>query len=194
MNLICNYCNKEYEGILQYREQKNNFCSNNCWRKYSCETRSDQYTPFRYMFKNVKDKKRNIDCSISLDNVLYLWKKQKSKCALTNIELIIGKTQYHKHHGGNTASLDRIDSDIGYHIDNIQIIHKIINNMKGFLPQNIFIYWCHQVAKNNSLSNEEYMEIEELMKDPLKYKDLLNYRKFQLRKEKCDETDVEQSD
>jgi hypothetical protein len=45
-----------------------------------------------------------------------------------------------------TASLDRINSDLGYVYGNIQWIHKDINKMKNDYEQNYFILLCKKVA------------------------------------------------
>ena len=54
-------------------------------------------------------------------------------------------------HGGATASLDRIDSDGAYTIDNVQWIHKDINRMKSNLKQENFIEYCRLIALYNGL-------------------------------------------
>lgn len=45
-----------------------------------------------------------------------------------------------------TASLDRIDSDQGYILGNIQWVHKIVNIMKQDTVQSEFIGWCRAVV------------------------------------------------
>lgn len=47
-----------------------------------------------------------------------------------------------------TASLDRIDSSKGYKIENIQWVHKDINQMKSALENNKFIELCELVSEN----------------------------------------------
>ncbi len=67
---------------------------------------------------------RNIEFNITQKQVWELFLKQNGKCALTgwSISFKGGKKR--------TASVDRIDSKKGYDIDNIQIVHKIINRLK----------------------------------------------------------------
>ena len=58
-----------------------------------------------------------------------------------------------------TASLDRIDSKLGYELNNIQWVHKDINMMKQAYTNNYFIEHCKLVAANNitsSTSNGAY--------------------------------------
>lgn len=49
----------------------------------------------------------------------------------------------------STASLDRIDSSKPYVKDNVQWVHKVVNNMKWDFDQNEFIEWCKIIASNN---------------------------------------------
>ena len=62
--------------------------------------------------------------------------KQNKKCALSGIDLI-----FEANHGkieGN-ISLDRIDSQKGYTINNVQWVHKDINFMKQDFAENYFL-------------------------------------------------------
>ena len=47
-----------------------------------------------------------------------------------------------------TASLDRIDSNKGYTIDNVQWVHKDINKMKMDLEEDVFIDNCKLIIEN----------------------------------------------
>ena len=48
-----------------------------------------------------------------------------------------------------TASLDRIDSKKAYTLDNVQWVHKTVNQMKWTLASKEFIEWCKTIAQNN---------------------------------------------
>ena len=82
---------------------------------------------------------RNLSFSITIDHVWGLFLNQDGRCALSGEKLVFGKNQ--------TASLDRIDSKIGYEIDNVQWLHKVINIMKSNLNQESFVRWCEKVGK-----------------------------------------------
>jgi hypothetical protein len=74
-----------------------------------------------------QDKHRKIPHEFNLTNehLIDLWNKQNHKCALTGIDLI------HKWGYLASASIDRIDSDKGYVVGNVQLICKGINMMKN---------------------------------------------------------------
>lgn len=67
---------------------------------------------------------RNLEFSISKEDIWNQYIKQNKKCALTG-QLVIFKTS--RKDKNDTASLDRKDATKGYTIDNIQIVHKDIN-------------------------------------------------------------------
>jgi hypothetical protein len=78
-----------------------------------------------------------------------LLEKQKFKCALTGLDLVMDINNTKNNVGSdtiNTGSLDRIDSLRGYVEDNVQWVHKDINYIKMDLNQEKFIYYCRKVA------------------------------------------------
>ena len=52
-------------------------------------------------------------------------------------------------------SIDRIDSNIGYEVGNIQLVDKRINMMKGSLSNKDFIDLCCKVAEHHGYSKCE---------------------------------------
>lgn len=95
--------------------------------------------------KNAQTRKLIFD--ISPEDVWCILEKQKFKCALSGLPIDF-KLQRTK----STASVDRIDSSIGYIKSNIQIVHKKINKMKNNLSDKDFIFLCQMVTKNNEVN------------------------------------------
>jgi hypothetical protein len=93
-------------------------------------------------FKNSSEL-RNITFNISIEDVFEMYNKQNGKCFLSGKE--IGWVEVGQKH---TASLDRIDSSIGYELNNIQLVHKDINFMKQSYSQDYFIEMCKFVSEN----------------------------------------------
>lgn len=84
--------------------------------------------------------KRNILFTLTLDDIEQVYLSQDKKCSLTGAPI-----QFGVDNRGN-ASIDRIDSNLGYTKDNIQCVLKSINMMKGTLTQDEFIKLCVAVS------------------------------------------------
>lgn len=91
--------------------------------------------------------KRDIDFKVTIEEIWNLFLIQERRCALTGLTLRfkLGK----RDPGKTTASLDRIDSDGIYEIENLQWVHVKINRMKSVFPQDEFIEFCRMVAEYN---------------------------------------------
>ena len=73
-------------------------------------------------------KYRGKECDLTIDYIKDLWKKQNGKCAITRIPLIHPTKATNK---CLMASLDRIESDKGYIIGNVQFVTCAINYAKN---------------------------------------------------------------
>lgn len=92
-------------------------------------------------------KKRCLEFSITIEYAWELFVKQNGKCALSGIDIFLHPNNEKPEN--RTASIDRIDSRIGYIEGNIQWVHKCINMMKLDLPDEEFTFWCVNVAANS---------------------------------------------
>lgn len=90
--------------------------------------------------------KRKFEFELDIKDVWDLYIKQNRKCALSGQYIQFHKIHRHK---DRTASIDRIDSNKGYTLDNIQIVHRDINYMKRDLVDGDFILQCIKVADFN---------------------------------------------
>jgi hypothetical protein len=91
--------------------------------------------------------KRNLEFSITIENMWDTFIKQNGKCALTGETIFFRKRAT----GEQTASIDRIDSNLGYTIQNIQWVHKDINLMKQNLSEDILLKICKQIVEYKKL-------------------------------------------
>ncbi len=85
--------------------------------------------------------KRKLIFNVSIDEAWALFLGQGRKCALSDLALDFGSDDRRR-----TASLDRIDSDKGYTVDNVQWVHKDINMAKQSKSDEEFIHLCKAVA------------------------------------------------
>jgi len=90
-------------------------------------------------------KKRQLSFEIKIKYGWELFLKQNRKCALSGVDLYFSPNTSNRH--GTNASLDRIDSNKGYTIGNVQWVTKKINMAKQDISQNEFIEMCKLVSK-----------------------------------------------
>lgn len=113
-----------------------------CAYKKGCGEMSG--THFARMKRHAKKRKINFDLTPE-----FLWElfiKQGRKCALTGVELIFqSKTLIFD----GTASLDRIDSSKHYTEDNVQWVHKTVNNIKQSLTEKDLFDWASLIVEHN---------------------------------------------
>ncbi len=91
-------------------------------------------------------KVRGIPFELSREEAWDLWNKQEGKCVLSKIPLSL-VVNFRDQYKEQTASLDRIDSNKPYTVDNVQWVHKRINIMKNSMSNSEFIGWCKLVVE-----------------------------------------------
>ena len=96
----------------------------------------------RYYKLKIAAERRNYSFNISKQYLWDLYLKQNGKCALTGESIFLISTK-----DGN-ASLDRIDSNVGYEEGNVQWITKEANICKNKLSQNDFLMLCQKVINH----------------------------------------------
>lgn len=165
VTVVCDCCGKAFQKpISEYNRNlklgRSNYCSRSCCGKMcnkngkqkgnpsvlNPSVRRDQYTPFRYYFRNSR--KRFKDFNLTLEYLKQLWEEQNGICPYTGIKLQLA--EYNKHHNDliHTASLDRIDSSKGYVIGNVQYVSMAINYMKNKMSHEDTLQLCKIIAKH----------------------------------------------
>ena len=94
---------------------------------------------------------RGIPVELSIEEAWALFEAQRGKCALTGFEIQLPKACSAFFRGLSTASLDRIDSSIGYVPSNVQWVHKDVNQMKLHLPEARFKEICAAISDRMAL-------------------------------------------
>ena len=87
---------------------------------------------------------RRIDWDLDFDYLADLLVEQNFKCALSGLEISAMKVN-------NNASLDRVDSMLGYVEGNVQWVTAEINMMKQTYSQERFIELCALVTQTNKV-------------------------------------------
>ena len=112
-------------------------------------------------------KKRGQEFTVTIEEAWDLYIAQDKKCALTGMPIYFSILTKSKK--GMTASLDRIDSDKGYTLENIQWLHKDVNVIKNAFSQEYFINICRLISNNKQLDIIETVDILEVEKLKKRY-------------------------
>lgn len=154
---ICDWCGSEgTKATSEYnrnlKKGRKNYCCRECAAKGASKTRTglkrpvsealaehlqsicgnrrDEYSSFRYTFRNAK--KRFKDFNLDLEYLKEVWDNQKGICPYTGIELTLPEeNNISTLNITKRASLDRINSELGYVKGNIQFVSTPINYMKS---------------------------------------------------------------
>lgn len=124
---------------------------------------ADRYSPFREYLKIIKRRMgdRGEALSVTLEDLRNLWEKQNGICPLTGWQLEIPPTT---NWGAipftpRRASIDRIDSSIGYTLGNIRFVSVMANYCKNDFTDEDVIEFCHAVVAHQArLAEQEESE------------------------------------
>lgn len=132
-DIIVNHADNPYYYYTQDEVYDENFISRSQW----------------YNIKNAPKyrKCKNIECLIDCEDIWNQYIKQGKRCALSGLPINFHKTEAY------TASVDRTDSNKGYTIDNIQIVHRDINMIKCDMTVEKLIEWCCLIKEYNETCN-----------------------------------------
>jgi len=110
------------------------------------KTMGDDY-PYLVLFDRFRKnaKKRNVEFTLSIDDLKQQFAKQNGHCAYTG-EAIVMPANFIRIYDQNVASIDRIDSKVGYVPGNIQLTTKKINMMKHCMSHEEFIATCRTIV------------------------------------------------
>jgi len=93
--------------------------------------RLDELSPFRETLKRCRSRDKEV--SIDLDYLKEVWELQKGLCPYLKVPLVLPTTSksHDTSNPNRIASLDRIDSNLGYVPGNVQFISMTLNYAKN---------------------------------------------------------------
>lgn len=101
---------------------------------------------------------RGLEVEFSEEWVWSLLEKQNWKCALSGVDLTVATNATDRKNGVTTASIDRVNSDLGYTRENTKFVHKDLNRMKSDFPEPHFVEWCRLVASHHDAKAQALKE------------------------------------
>jgi dCMP deaminase len=117
-----------------------------CTGEYSTKYMNNRQNEIpNYLWKNILEgaQLRDFEFNITPDFLWDLFLKQNGKCKLTGRAI-----QFNTKSTKNTASLDRVDSKVGYIESNVQWVHKDVNIIKNRFDEDYFVKICEDVYTN----------------------------------------------
>jgi hypothetical protein len=155
VEIICSSCKKNFmknqsEVIRNNELSRNNFCSRSCLglaniknipkdkinsdvTRLNSSNRLDEFTGIRAHLTRAKN--RHHECNLTLEYLLSVWTLQSGICPYSKVKLV-HPLRHCKNNSIFTASLDRIDSSLGYIEGNVQFISMAMNFMKSTMTHN----------------------------------------------------------
>lgn len=135
------FCKRHGEHLKWRMHSSNNVQCKEC--AFDSAKKRRKRDPLKFIFQYAKkhSKISNREFTIKLNDLYKLMKKQNKKCALTGVTF----------DENNIPSLDRIDSNIGYNKENIQLLLIKINRMKSNIDQQEFINLCKLISNHEEI-------------------------------------------
>lgn len=134
----CELCGIDFIG----KTPRARFCSNRCSGTAFARKQTAENADLRGHLTRLLKMSGYERSELSLDLLLALYEKQDGQCALTGITMTwkarMGRVQ-------TNISIDRISVLCGYTPDNVQLVCRMANIMKGELSQSDFLAVCRRV-------------------------------------------------
>jgi len=92
--------------------------------------RADEFTGLREHLRRAKQRGDKYE-GLTLEHLLIVWDRQQGRCAFTGVDLEHPGFGGHDIHQNYLASLDRIDSSVGYKDGNVQFVSATVNYLKN---------------------------------------------------------------
>lgn len=100
-------------------------------------------------------KARKLEFDLSIEYIWDIYLKQNRKCAISGRDISFIRNHSIGGRGGQTASLDRIDSSKGYVRGNVQWVDKLVNVMKWNIPEHLFIEICKTITEYRNTVDDQ---------------------------------------
>ncbi len=143
----CECGEQEIRRGTDLRSGKSNQCQ---WCRHRSTAKHASVKPINGTYLTVIEhgaKARGMEVHITVQDLANQWELQQGKCALSGRQL----TLKHGHFGKKgTASIDRIDSNRGYHSDNIQWLDWKVNQAKMDTEESEFLQMCEDIVNHRN--------------------------------------------
>jgi hypothetical protein len=165
---MCDFCGNLFmKDLSEFKRNsllgRKNFCSRSCAAKGlqnfgdkrnttppSHGRLKDEFSNFREHMRRIRN--RDKVYNITVEYLKEIWDNQNGTCPYTGVKLILKDFSNKKIDPLFLASVDRIDSNKGYIIENIQWVSAPVNYLKSNLTHTQVIEMCKKIQEyHNSL-------------------------------------------
>jgi hypothetical protein len=94
-------------------------------------------------------KKRGLEFNLNNEKIVKKFNEQGGVCALTGLSLVFPESNKDFEKYEHTASLDRINNNLGYTFKNVQFVHKLINTSRKNITIEKYKELCNAVYSFN---------------------------------------------
>lgn len=121
-----------------------------CTQAHSRETGNLSYRAFLAKVHSSSKHARTkagFTWEIDIDDLVNLWEEQGGRCAVTN--LIMTHHRDGTGHKDFNASIDRLNPNIGYTVDNVRLVCYAVNIMRHRMDEAEFYFWIKSIYENS---------------------------------------------
>ena len=146
---LCIKCNIN-KPTDSFRPKGQKSTINTCLNCIELQKRRRQSYSFSSYFLNLlqqskysRGKKQGIEYNLTLEDLEKILERQEGRCALSGVFLT-----HHKDGSGSkefNASIDRIDPNGNYTVNNIQLVAFRVNLLKHTLSEDMFYWWIKNI-------------------------------------------------
>lgn len=141
LSYVCKLCG--LASARSYRKENK--------ERYYFDQQAYRATPVGFVSQVVHNaktraKKKNFDFNLTNEDITNLMDKQDMRCAVTGIEMSL-HSDTRKKANPFKCSLDRIDSNFGYTLDNVRLVCWAVNQMKSDRTEEEFKFWIQILHK-----------------------------------------------
>ena len=158
VKVTCAECGDDFDkSVSEYnrtvRLGKKHFCGLSCsrtnanhtmvrtpksWAHLRPDNNRDAYTAFRYFLNSGHRSIKRHGCELTLEQLQAKWTAQRGVCPYTGLAMQLpDNVAGWKEPGPTSASLDRIDSSLGYTQDNIEFVCRFVNLGKSSFSRSV---------------------------------------------------------
>lgn len=98
-----------------------------------------------YFAAKARAKSKELDFDLTVESLKELWDSQEGKCAISSIPMTYIMTEGRQHFN---VSIDKINPNLGYTQNNIQLVCSAVNTMKYVLTMEELYMFCEAIIKN----------------------------------------------